>query len=195
MDLVKKSKEKMKKRVSDEAMKLRVEMSRADPDSMAKWEGEARGKVTLKGYKRDYEDLLKWTSTSSIAELTEKDFLAAMEGYVGAYSKSRLENYRSAVAFRQKLDLRAEECWTENRGFRIRFNGLLKNAEALYREGIATGKFKQTKRGPLQEDKILELVNYCALQGERAYQAPPAYLRRDLRPFFRNVSYMRGFFF
>ena len=73
------------------------------------------------------------------------------------------------MAFRQKLDLRAEECWTENRGFRIRFNGLLKNAEALYREGIATGKFKQTKRGPLQEDKILELVNYCALQGEREY--------------------------
>ena len=159
----------MKKRVSDEEMKLRVELSRTDPDSMAKWEGEARGKVTLKGYKRDYEALLGWTSTTCVAELTEKDFLAAMEGYIGAYSKSRLENFRSAVAFRQKLDLREEDCWTENRGFRIRFNGVLKKAEVEYRAGIKSGKFAQTKRGPLTEDKLLDLVNYCASKGEVDY--------------------------
>ena len=159
----------MAKRVRDEDMQRLVELGETNPTILDKWEDGSRAKKTIEAYTRDWNLIKNWMKKVETNEVTEKAFFAAMEGLVGVYSKSRIEGYRSAMAHRQKLDLRADDAWTETRGFRIRFNALLKEADLKYRQGIASGKFKQTARGPIQEDKILDLVKFCLDKGEVEY--------------------------
>ena len=159
----------MCKRVRDEDMQVLVELGKNDPATLEKWEEGSKAKRTIVAYRKAWEKIKTWTKEGETRNLTETMFFAAMEGLVGRYSKSRIETFRSATSFRQKLDLREEESWAETRGFKIRFNALLKKAKALYRQGIAEGKFKQSARGPIQEDKILDLVKFCLDKGEKEY--------------------------
>ena len=93
-----------------------------------------------------------------------------MGALIGTVSKSRIENFRSAVVFRQNSDM-SEGKWTQYNGFTIRFRGLLSRADIAYRLGQANGTITKTRRGTATIDKIGETMDHCEQIGENEYGA------------------------
>ena len=101
----------------------------------------------IEGYVRDWELLKDWTMVGCTEELTREGFFACMEVLIGRKSASRIENFRSAIAFRQKADLPNKFQWSQDAGFLDAFKGLVKRANMVFRAKQKAGEIKHTKRG------------------------------------------------
>lgn len=156
-------------------MKAAVERALSDPSVWKAMDDLNKSsdfkQKTVKGYVRDWGLLLLWTGSTTVIDVTMPSFFAAMEAFVGKYSLSRVENFRSAVVWVQSLDpsLRQEQRWSKQEYFRIRFNGLLARVDAAYKEKQEEGELPQTKRGRIQEEKLRQLVDFCVQKGEDMY--------------------------
>ena len=131
-------------------------------------EAMSRGDGSVGGYIRDWGLLMSWTGMTEVAQLTENIFFIIMEQFVGVYSAGRTENFRSTVAWRQKLD-QAEGRWSQTDGFRLRFEGYQKRVDERYRAKQADGSIPQTKRGHIKGQKVDELFAFCVSMGEDTY--------------------------
>ena len=120
------------------------------------------------GYTRDFQLCMIWCDGSKIEDLNEPTFFECMEALIGVVSKSRIENFRSAIAFRQNSDM-PEGQWTQSRGFAIRFKGLQSRAEKEYRLGQENGTIPKTRRGTATFDKIGETMDHCEELHENEY--------------------------
>ena len=123
---------------------------------------------SFSGYRRDFELLMDWSVSIHIQDLKEAIFFTCMEALIGTSSKSRIENFRSAVVFRQKADMNDGK-WTQQDGFLIRFKGLLKRADVAYKLGQANGTIPKTRRGTATIDKIGETMDHCEEIDENEY--------------------------
>lgn len=162
-------------RITDESVRAALERAKADPSIYrAIDEANSQGglcKKSLGGYVRDWGLLLSWTGARTVREVHIEDFFVCMEELIGSYAASRIENFRSAAARMQKLDmsLLPEERWTQEKGFKLRFEGLLKRANITYRELQRKGEMKETKRGRITHEKLDQLAMYCKQVGETQY--------------------------
>ena len=164
------------RKITNEQMRAHVAAQDVSSLRAIKSSNEKRSKNprTCQGYKRDFELLMDWSSSERIQDLKEEIFFACMERLIGLVSMSRIENYRSATAFRQKLDIEEGEAsggskWTQNDGFLIRFGGLLTRADEVYRRLQASGHIKKTKRGAATIGKIGETLDHCQEVGATEY--------------------------
>ena len=144
-------------RITNAEMQEAVRVGLSDPRILQeiKKDNEAmsRGDGSIGGYVRDWGLLMSWTGMTEVQQLSEGVFFIIMERFVGVYSIRRTENFRSTVAWRQKLDL-IEGRWTQTDGFRLRFEGYQKRVEERYRAQQAQGIIAQTKRGHIKGQKV-----------------------------------------
>ena len=161
------------RRITNEQMRAHVAAQNASSAEAIKSNNETRSKAprTGQGYKRDFDLLMDWSASTRIHDLKEEIFFACMEKLIGLVSKSRIENYRSATAFRQKLDIEQNAAlkWTQSDGFLMRFSGLLNRADEEYKRLQACGKIRKTKRGAATIGKIGETMDHCQAVGETEY--------------------------
>ena len=143
-------------RITNEQMQEAVERGLQDLDLQGAIESANKAadfdEKTVKGYVRDYGLLILWTGATCALDLSMMAFFVAMEQLVGLYSMSRVENFRSAVAWYQNLDpsLSHEQRWTQQEYFRTRFKGLLTRTEEP----------TQTKRGRIKEEKLSQSIDH-----------------------------------
>ena len=159
-------------KISNEEMIEAIQAGMSDPQIQQQMktanEAKSLAEGTIGGYVRDWGLIMLWTGLTTVAQLSETIFYIIMERFVGLYSVGRVENFRSAVAWRQNLDLGTDQ-WTQTAGFKLRFDGYLKRVNAVYRERQDAGLFKNTKRGHVKGEKVEELFQYCKKLGEVMY--------------------------
>ena len=162
---------KMQK-ISNEEMIEAIQAGMGDPQIQQQMktanEAKSLAEGTIGGCVRDWGLIMLWTGLTTVAQLSETIFYIIMERFVGLYSVGRVENFRSAVAWRQNLDLGTDQ-WTQTAGFKLRFDGYLKRVNAVYRERQDSGLIKSTKRGHVKGEKVEELFQYCKKLGEVMY--------------------------
>ena len=123
----------------------------------------------IEGYVRDWELLKDWTMVGCTEELTREGFFACMEVLIGRKSASRIENFRSAIAFRQKADLPNKFQWSQDAGFLDAFKGLVKRANMVFRAKQEAGEIRHTKRGSATIRKVKNIMDWCETHGEKDY--------------------------
>ena len=163
-------------KISTEEMIEAIQQGMSDPHIQQQMndanEAKSRAEGTIGGYVRDWGLIMLWTGLTSGTQLSEKIFFIIMERFVGVYSVGRVENFRSAVAWRQNLDRtndRSSDQWSQKAGFKLRFDGYLKRVETLYREKQAAGLIPSTKRGHIKGEKVDDLFQHCKRLGEIMY--------------------------
>ena len=143
-----------------------------DPEALkAVNEDACKNPRTIEGYARDWALLQEWTDATHIRDLSEASFLAMAQILIERKkSPSRIENFRSAVAFRQNLDIDViAGRWSQNKRFQTLFTGVLARAEVAYRSGQKEGTIPKTKRGSATREKVEEVMDTCTELGYPEY--------------------------
>ena len=162
------------RRITNDEMRDAVQAGLSDPRIQQQMreanEAKSLGVDTIGAYVRDWGLIMNWTGLTSVSALTEETFFIIVERFIGIYSVGRVENFRSTVAWRQKLDLSAFQ-WSQTQGFQMRFTGFLKRVEEVYRRRQAEGLLPPTKRGHIQGEKVQQLFDYCVRVRQNKYAA------------------------
>ena len=162
------------RRITNDEMRDAVQAGLSDPRIQQQMreanEAKSLGVDTIGAYVRDWGLIMNWTGLTSVSALTEETFFIIVERFIGIYSVGRVENFRSTVAWRQKLDLSAFQ-WSQTQGFQMRFTGFLKRVEEVYRRRQAEGLL------PLQKE-----VTFRGRKYNSSLTTASAFARISTRP-------------